>query len=108
MSDWYQPSRPRRVEGGIKARSKRGKIGEQWWSRRFVEVLESFGMSGRLARGRNYARRGQVMEFELGTGKVRARVQGSRPAPYQVRIGGLPLTTAQWPAVAPALRAPGP
>ena len=51
---------PVRVEGGIRARSKRGSIGEQWWSRRFIDVLESFGMSGRLARGRNYARRGQV------------------------------------------------
>ena len=62
-------------------------------------------MSGRLARGRNYARRGQVMEFELTTGKVRARVQGSRPAPYQVRIGVLPLTTAQWRSVTAALGA---
>jgi uncharacterized Zn finger protein len=102
---WAEASAPRQVENGIKARSKRGAIGEQWWSRRFVEVLESFGMSGRLARGRNYARRGQVMEFELGTGKVRARVQGSRPAPYQVRIGVMPLTTAQWRSVTEALGA---
>jgi len=102
---WHEASAPRQVENGIKARSKRGAIGEQWWSRRFVEVLESFGMSGRLARGRNYARRGQVMEFELSTGKVRARVQGSRPAPYQVRIGVLPLTTAQWRSVTGALGA---
>src|SRR5580693_2375940 len=63
---WHEASAPRRVENGVKARSKRGAIGEQWWSRRFVEVLESFGMRGRLARGRNYARRGQVLEFELG------------------------------------------
>ena len=26
------------------------------------------------------------MEFALGTGKVTARVQGSRPQPYNVRI----------------------
>ena len=31
------------VEGGVQARSKRGAIGEQWWSRRFTEVLESYG-----------------------------------------------------------------
>ena len=101
---WAEAGPPIQVEGGIKARSKRGAIGEQWWSRRFVEVLESFGMSGRLARGRNYARRGQVLEFELGHGVVRARVQGSRPVPYQVRIGVLPLTTAQWRRVIEALR----
>ena len=93
--DW-PPARPIRVDGGIRARSKRGAIGEQWWSRRFIEVLESYGMSGRLARGRSYARAGQVLDFELSQGKVTARVQGSRVRPYQVRIGVLPLTTAQW------------
>ncbi len=93
---WPPPSRPIRVDGGIKARSKRGAIGEQWWSRRFIGVLESYGMSGRLARGRSYARAGQVLDFKLSQGKVTARVQGSRVRPYQVRIGVLPLTTAQW------------
>ena len=92
----WPPARPIRVDGGIKARSKRGAIGEQWWSRRFIGVLESYGMSGRLARGRSYARAGQVLDFELSQGKVTARVQGSRARPYQVRIGVLPLTTAQW------------
>jgi uncharacterized Zn finger protein len=94
-----ESSRPIPVDGGIRARSKRGAIGEQWWSRRFISVLESYGMSGRLQRGRNYARKGQVIEFELTQGKVAARVQGSRPQPYKVTIGVLPLTTAQWRAV---------
>ncbi len=93
--DW-PPARPIRVDGGIRAKSKRGAIGEQWWSRRFIGVLESYGMSGRLSRGRSYARAGQVLDFQLTQGKVTARVQGSRPRPYQVRIGVLPLTTAQW------------
>ena len=93
--DW-PPARPIRVEGGIKARSKRGAIGEQWWSRRFIGVLESHGLSGRLARGRSYARAGQVLDFELSQGKVTARVQGSRARPYDVRIGVLPLTRPQW------------
>jgi len=93
------------VDGGIKARSRRGAIGEQWWSRRFISVLESYGMSGRLARGRSYARAGQVLDFELSQGKVTARVQGSRVRPYQVRIGVLPLTTAQWRRVLEKLAA---
>jgi uncharacterized Zn finger protein len=96
---WPEASRPIPVDGGIKAKSKRGAIGEQWWSRRFIAVLESYGMSGRLQRGRSYARKGQVLEFELAQGKVTARVQGSRPQPYKVSIGVLPLTTAQWRAV---------
>ncbi len=101
--DWPEPSRPRRVEGGIKARSKRGAIGEQWWSRRFISVLESLGLTGRLARGRNYARAGQVLGFDISPGYVTARVQGSRPKPYQVRIQVLPLTTPQWRRVEEAL-----
>src|SRR3984893_6907511 len=92
----YSSSAPIAVEGGIKAKSKRGAIGEQWWSRRFIAVLESYGMSGRLQRGRSYARRGQVMEFTLASGTVTARVQGSRPQPYRVAITVRPLTAAQW------------
>ena len=102
---WPDASPPISVEGGVKARSKRGAIGEQWWSRRFIDVLESLGMSGRLARGRNYARRGQVIGFELTTGYVTAQVQGSRPNPYRVRIQVLPLTVRQWRRVEEALAA---
>jgi uncharacterized Zn finger protein len=102
---WPDASPPISVEGGVKARSKRGAIGEQWWSRRFIGVLESLGLSGRLARGRNYARRGQVIGFELTTGYVTAQVQGSRPNPYRVRIQVLPLTVRQWRRVEEALAA---
>ncbi|HEY6789712.1 MAG TPA: SWIM zinc finger family protein, partial [Trebonia sp.] len=101
----YSSSGPIAVEGGIKAKSKRGAIGEQWWSRRFIAVLESFGMTSRLQRGRSYARRGQVLGFQLTTGKVAASVQGSRPTPYKVSITVLPLTTAQWKKVESRLAA---
>jgi uncharacterized Zn finger protein len=101
----YSSSGPIAVEGGIKARSKRGAIGEQWWSQRFIAVLESYGMSGRLQRGRSYARRGQVLEFALAAGTVTARVQGSRPTPYRVSIEVRPLTAAQWRAVESRLAA---
>jgi len=93
--DW-PPAKPIRVDGGIKAKSRRGAIGEQWWSRRFIGVLEASGLSGRLARGRSYARAGQVLDFTLSQGKVTALVQGSRPRPYEVRLGVLPLTKPQW------------
>jgi uncharacterized Zn finger protein len=100
---WYPPSRPLAVAGGIRARSQRGSIGAQWWSRRFIDVLESFGMTGRLQRGRRYARAGQVLELDISSGYVTARVQGSRAAPYKVRIQILPLTTSQWQRVEQAL-----
>jgi uncharacterized Zn finger protein len=80
------PSKPRAVEGGLVARSARGAIGEQWWSRRFLEVLESFALGSRLTRGKNYARRGQVLSLSVAPGVVTASVQGSRKAPYKVTI----------------------
>jgi uncharacterized Zn finger protein len=108
VSGWdhdYPPSRPLKAEGGIKARSKRGSIGEQWWSRRFIDVLESFGLQSRLSRGRNYARSGQVLNLAIGTGHVTAQVQGSRVKPYNAKLTVDPLTTRQWQRVAEALAA---
>lgn len=84
---WYPPSQPRAVENGLKARRSRGAIGESWWSRRFLDVLESFAMGSRLTRGRTYARKGQVISLEVIPGEVRAIVQGSRVKPYRVTIG---------------------
>jgi uncharacterized Zn finger protein len=74
------------VDGGLVARSARGAIGEHWWSRRFLEVLESFALGSRLTRGKNYARRGQVLSLEVAPGVVTASVQGSRRTPYKVSI----------------------
>jgi uncharacterized Zn finger protein len=101
MSDWpdwrdWEPSRPLPVDGGIAARSKRGTIGETWWAQRFIALLESFGVGSRLQRGRNYARRGQVVELDVEPGIVIAKVQGSRYTPYRVRIRCKALSEQQW------------
>ena len=90
--------RPKAIEakGGIRAESRQGDFGSSWWARRWQNVLENFRIGGRLARGRSYARAGQVLDFTLSQGKVTALVQGSRPRPYEVRLGVLPLTKPQW------------
>lgn len=64
----------------------RGSIGEQWWSRRFIEPLENTGDSGRLSRGRTYARSGAVGSLEVSAGIVTAPVTGSEPDPYMVTV----------------------
>ncbi|TDB93194.1 hypothetical protein E1091_12135 [Micromonospora fluostatini] len=97
MSDRYADyGRPRRVDGGLRARSTRGTIGSSWWSRRFLEVLESFALGTRLTRGRAYARAGQVLALTVAPGLVTATVQGSRPQPYQVRITLPAFPAATW------------
>jgi uncharacterized Zn finger protein len=97
VSDWFPPpSRPRRVEGGIKARSKRGAIAHTWWSERFIAVLESIGVGSRLQRGRSYARAGQVLALDVAAGIVTAQVQGSRARPYRVRIALTAFGKSDW------------
>jgi uncharacterized Zn finger protein len=98
VSEWWsrEPTRPIRVAGGIRARSTRGSIGSSWWSRRFITVLESFALGTRLTRGRAYARAGQVLSLEITAGLIQATVQGSRPQPYQVRIGLPPFGPDTW------------
>jgi uncharacterized Zn finger protein len=100
---YFPPSQPRRAEGGIKAQSKRGRFGESWWAKRWIQVLESFDIGARLARGRSYARSGQVLSIAIEQGRVTATVQGSRPKPYDVVIQVKTLTEADWAKVLAAL-----
>lgn len=95
----------RSVEGGLKARSTRGAIGETWWSKRFLAVLESFALGTRLTRGRAYARKGQVISLEIAPGEVTSRVQGSRKRPYDVTVTLQPLGDKAWRAVGEAIAA---
>ncbi len=96
---WPPPSTPIAVEGGLQARSQRGRIGDTWWSQHFIAVLESFGIGSRLQRGKRYARAGQVLGMEISPGRITASVQGSRAKPYRVFIETNALTTAEWDAV---------
>lgn len=99
----YPRSRPRQAKGGIKAQSKRGAFGQSWWAQRWIGVLESFDIGARLGRGRSYARGGQVLSVDIAKGVVKAKVQGSRPAPYAVTIKVKNLSAADWKKLAKAL-----
>lgn len=96
---WPPPSTPIAVEGGLQARSQRGRIGDTWWSQRFITVLETLGIGSRLQRGKRYARTGQVLAMEVTAGQVKASVQGSRAKPYRVFIETDVLTASEWEAV---------
>lgn len=99
----YPRSRPRQAKGGIKSQAKRGGFGQSWWAKRWINVLERFNIGARLARGRSYARQGQVLSIDIDKGKVQAKVQGSQPTPYKVTIQVKRLTPADWKKLTRAL-----
>jgi uncharacterized Zn finger protein len=105
MDDWrgwrnFPRSPLRAAKGGIRAQSQRGNFGQNWWAKRWLAVLESFQLGGRLHRGRAYARRGQVISISIERGGVSAEVQGSRPTPYEVELRVNPLSEGDWRKVA--------
>lgn len=100
----YEPSKPRPVKGGIKAVSKRGRFGTTWWGQRWIDTLEGFSIGARLGRGKAYARSGQVLSIDVERGRVRSRVQGSRPAPYEVSIALKTYGPAEWERLSRSLR----
>lgn len=99
---YFAPSTPRKAKGGIRAQSQRGGFGESWWAKRWIAVLDSFGLGSRMQRGRRYARQGQVLAIDFGDGRIQARVQGSRPTPYEVKIRVKTLPKEAWSKVAAA------
>ncbi len=108
MAEWWEWARsgPRRpAKDGVRARSQRGAIGETWWSKRFIAALETLTDTGRLGRGRSYARTGQVMDLRISPGEVSAAVQGSRPRPYRVQVRVPRLSAPEWERAEEAMSA---
>ena len=84
--------------------SRKSEFASSWWAQRWIRLLERFGWSARLNRGRSYARHGNVLDIDVQPGLVRAKVQGSRKQPYRVEIGLKPLSHSDWDKVFSLLR----
>jgi uncharacterized Zn finger protein len=82
-------------------------FGRTWWGRAWLEALEQRARldPDRLPRGRNYARSGAVGQLTLAPGEARARVQGRKTEPYQVRIRVRRFTDDEWDRVLAAISA---
>jgi SNF2 family DNA or RNA helicase len=65
------------------------------WGSWFIDVLNSYGMGGRLDRGRTYANTGKVLSLKLEAGRVVAKVKGNYRPSYQVEIIFSPLKEAE-------------
>ncbi len=104
-SGGWPERRPRRPGPGPRRTAGRKPFGATWWGRAWTEALEQRASldPNRLPRGRTYARGGAVGALDLAAGEVTAPVQGSRPAPYQVRVRVRRFADEEWAAVLDAL-----
>lgn len=69
------------------------KIAKTWWGEAWCENLERYAdYDSRLDRGKRYVRTGAVIDLDIKKGKVLARVQGRRKAPYKVEIRISPIS----------------
>ncbi len=93
---YFPHSTPLEAKGGIKAQSRQGAFTSSWWGKRWIEVVESSRIGKRLARGKNYARRGQVLSIDIEKGSVKAKVQGSRRNPYSVILKISKIEKKDW------------
>jgi uncharacterized Zn finger protein len=95
--DRYPSKKAPAPEHGIKVK----KAGTSWWGQRWLDALEATlgADSGRLARGRSYARAGRTHDLEVKKGKVSARVTGSRATPYKITIALQALSAETWQRV---------
>ena len=82
-------------------------FGRTWWGQAWLEALEQRARldPDRLPRGRDYARSGAVGELTLAPGEARARVQGRKTDPYEVRIRVRRFTDDEWDRVLAAISA---
>jgi uncharacterized Zn finger protein len=100
---YFKPTKAIKTKDGIKAQSKRGTFAKNWWAQRWIAALERLMDSGRLSRGRSYARQGQVLSIDETKDGIAARVQGSMRMPYKISIKMNHLTDAEWDKVIDAL-----
>ncbi|MCF4966075.1 SWIM zinc finger family protein [Nostoc sp. CMAA1605] len=68
----------------------------EWWSQRWLELLDSYRFKKRLERARNYARQGNVLSIEFKGAKVLAKVQGSEVEPYKVSLSLDSFSDEEW------------
>lgn len=96
MSDsrWYGGPKKPAPAHGIKMK----KAGTTWWGQKWIAALELVlrGDSGRLARGRTYARAGRTHDLIVQQGEVTAKVTGSRSTPYEISLQIAQLPAAAW------------
>lgn len=76
-----------------------------WWVQGWLDLLESYRFKKRLERARNYARSGNVQSILFDGATVKARVQGTDPDPYRVKLFLAPFEDEAWDGVVETMAA---
>ncbi|NEQ97017.1 MAG: hypothetical protein F6K30_09870 [Cyanothece sp. SIO2G6] len=82
-----------------------------WWGKKFIEAIEKIVDSGRLSRGRSYARGNKVKSFTIKNNVVDAKVRGSvnpyfgvyKEPLYNTQIKFETISRAKWNKVIEAI-----
>ncbi|MGD1950407.1 MAG: SWIM zinc finger family protein [Leptolyngbyaceae cyanobacterium] len=83
-----------------------GQFSRSWWGQQFITAIEKLTDSGRLSRGRSYARGNKVKGFNIDGNLITAQVRGSvnpyfgvyKEPLYHITIEFQPLSPAKWSA----------
>lgn len=71
------------------------KFGQTWWGAEWLRSLSHIDYENRIPRGATYARKGAVESLKLNGNIISAKVAGSRPRPYSVKIAVPTFTPRQ-------------
>lgn len=90
---------PIEVAHGIKLQAPLSEVVRNWWSQKWLGIIEAFGLGIRLERAKLYATRGQVVSIEIENGIVKSFVQGSEKEPYRVIVAVKTIPKAIWRSI---------
>ncbi len=69
-------------------------FGNTWWGKSWLNALSKIDYDNRLPRGRRYANNGSVEAIDIKKNQILAKVKGTRPTPYKVKIT-MPVFSAE-------------
>ncbi|MCP9796918.1 MULTISPECIES: SWIM zinc finger family protein [unclassified Cyanobium] len=92
------------ASGAITTQLGQQGLGQQpWWVEQWMELIHSYRFKKRLERAWTYAREGNVVSIRFEGRRVHARVQGTDPDPYKVKLWLDVLNDEDWGYVLEAL-----
>ena len=61
-------------------------FGKTWWGQKWLEAFTDIDDTGRLTRGRTYARNGSISQKKIRGTAIEAKIKGSQSSPYSAYV----------------------